>query len=119
MTTGQLPLGLADRHQGQAAALAAATAGHLTYRERCEAALAELVARGEPFSADDVRALAGDDEGAGCNVLPSVIGVAAHPSAPDRIAIAPTSQYYRSTRRTRRASRNRVWIARAAARPAA
>ncbi|GAA2773023.1 hypothetical protein [Saccharopolyspora taberi] len=115
MTADQLALGYADRHEGQAAALAAATAGHRDYRERCDAALAELVARGQPFTVEDVRAMAGDDQGAGCNILPSVMGVAAHPSAPDRIAIVPTQRRYRSARRARRASRNQVWIARVTA----
>ncbi|MCA1195108.1 hypothetical protein [Saccharopolyspora sp. 6V] len=115
MTAAQLALGFADRHQGQTAALAAATAGHRDYRARCEDALAELVARRAPFTAEDVRRLAGEEDGAGCNVLPSVIGVAAHPAAPDRIAIVATANQYRSARRTRRASRNRVWIARSAA----
>lgn len=109
----QLALGYADRHDGQAAALAAATAGHRDHRQRAEAALAELVAAGKPFTADDLRRLVGDLDDAGPNLLPSVIGVAA-----GRRVIVPVSEY-RSTRRSRRASRNRVWIARASAEPTA
>lgn len=113
MSAGQLALGYADRHLGQAVALAAATAGHRDYRHRCEAALAELVAAGHPFTAEDVRAAAGDIDQAGPNVLPSVIGVAAA-----RRVIVPVDEY-RSTRRPRRASRNRIWIARTAPESAA
>ncbi|MEV0085234.1 hypothetical protein [Saccharopolyspora sp. NPDC050642] len=105
MTAVQLALGLADRHEGQAAALAAATAGHRDYRHRLETALAEFVAARAPFTADDLRAAAGDPDGDRPNLLPSVIGVA----AAQRV-IVPAGEY-RSCRRERRASRNRVWIA--------
>ncbi|MCI2421481.1 hypothetical protein MOQ72_29010 [Saccharopolyspora sp. K220] len=109
MSAGQLALGYVDRHEGQAAALAAATAPQRgDYRQRCEAALAALVRAGGEFTADDVRRLAGPQDGAGRNVLPSVIGVAAHP---DTGIIVPAGEY-RSRRRERRGSRNRVWIAR-------
>lgn len=113
MTAGQLALGYADRHAGQAAALAAATACHRDYRHRCETALAVLVEAGRPFTADDVRIAAGEIDQAGPNVLPSVIGVAAA-----RRVIVPIREY-RSARRSRRASRNRVWIARTALESAA
>jgi len=106
MSAAQLALGLADRHEGQAAALAAATAGHRDHRDRAESALDELIAAGRPFTADDVRRLAGPLDDAGPNLLPSVIGTAA-----SRRLIVPAGEY-RSTRRSRRASRNRVWIAR-------
>ncbi|MGW1678529.1 hypothetical protein, partial [Saccharopolyspora sp. NPDC002376] len=87
-------------------ALAAATAPHRgDYRHRLETALAELVAARAPFTADDIRAAAGEPDGERPNLLPSVIGVA----AAQRV-IVPAGEY-RSCRRERRASRNRVWIA--------
>lgn len=114
MSAEQLALGYTDRHEGQAAALAAATAGHRDYRHRAEAALAQLIAAGRPFTAEDIRTAVGDDlDDARPNVLPSVIGTAA-----TRRIIVPAGEY-RSTRRSRRASRNRVWIARATAESAA
>ncbi|MEV5543084.1 hypothetical protein AB0L13_40315 [Saccharopolyspora shandongensis] len=100
----QLALGYSDRHEGQAAALAAATAGHRDYRHRLETALAEFVAARAPFTADDLRAAAGNPDSDRPNLLPSVIGVA----AAQRV-IVPAGEY-RSCRRERRASRNRVWI---------
>ena len=103
--TGQLALGYADRHEGQTAALAAATAGHLDYRQRVEDALGRLIESGREFTADDLRRLVVGINEAAPNLLPSVIGVAAA-----RHLIVPVGES-RSPRRSRRASRNRVWIA--------
>ncbi|SDD86179.1 hypothetical protein [Actinokineospora iranica] len=103
----QLALALADRRAGQQANLAAATAGHRRYREAVEAVLADLVATGHPFTADDVRQAVPADaeaEAHSPNVLPSVLGTWAA-----RRVIVPCGEY-RSRRRPRRASRNRVWI---------
>ena len=106
----QLALGFADRHAGQAANLAAATAVHRRYRDAAEAVLAELVADGRPFTVDDIRRRIPDDiEPHHPNVLPSLLGIWA-----ERRLIVPCGEY-RSRRRPRRASRNRVWIGRPAA----
>jgi hypothetical protein len=101
----QLALAFADRHAGQSANLAAATAVHRKYREAAETVLADLVAEGRPFTAEDVRRGIPDDvEAHSPNVLPSVLGIWAA-----RRRIVPCGEY-RSRRRSRRASRNRVWI---------
>ncbi|GAA3890371.1 hypothetical protein GCM10022243_64080 [Saccharothrix violaceirubra] len=107
----QLALAFADRHAGHEANLAAATAAHRRYRETVETVLADLVAAGAPFTADDVRKAIPDDVAAEAhspNVLPSVLGTWAA-----RRVIVSCGEY-RSRRRSRRASRNRVWIARTA-----
>ena len=106
----QLALGFADRHAGQEANLAAAAAVHRNYRAAAEAALAALVCEGRPFTAEDVRKAVPDGvEPHSPNVLPSVLGTWAA-----RRLIVPCGEY-RSRRRSRRASRNRVWIAHASA----
>lgn len=108
----QLVLGFADRRAGQEANLAAAIAPHRQYRDAVETVLAELVASGQPFTADDVRNGVPDHvdaEAHSPNVLPSVLGIWAA-----RRLIVPCGEY-RSRRRPRRASRNRVWIGRTAA----
>ncbi|GGM65042.1 hypothetical protein GCM10012275_39480 [Longimycelium tulufanense] len=106
MTADQLALGFADRRTGQESNLAAATATHRAYREHAERALAALVADGRPFTADDIRrAIPEDVEPHSPNVLPSVLGIWAA-----RRVIVPCGEY-RSPRRARRASRNRVWVA--------
>ena len=106
----QLALGFADRHAGQAANLAAATAVHRRYRQAAEVVLAELVADGRPLTVDDIRRRIPDDiEPHHPNVLPSLLGIWA-----ERRLIVPFGEY-RSRRRPRRASRNRVWIGRPAA----
>ncbi|MGH3859186.1 hypothetical protein [Actinokineospora sp.] len=104
----QLALAFADRHAGQEANLAAASAVHRRYRDAVEAVLADLVESGRPFTADDVRRGVPDEveaEAHSPNVLPSVLGIWAA-----RRVIVPCGEY-RSRRRPRRASRNRVWIA--------
>ena len=103
--TGPLALGMADRHQGQAATIAAATAPHRDDRHRVETALAGLIRAQVPFTAEDVRQAAGELTDDRPNLIPSVIGVA----AAHRV-IVPAGEY-RSGRRSRRDSRNRVWIA--------
>ncbi|SDX52506.1 hypothetical protein SAMN05216215_10124 [Saccharopolyspora shandongensis] len=113
MSAGQLALGLADRHEGQAAALAAATAGHRDYRHRLETALAELVAARTPFTADDIRQAAGEPDEDRPNLLPSVIGCAA------RDGLIVRCGDYASQRRARRGSRNGTWIAATASESAA
>lgn len=71
----QLALGFADRHDGQTANLAAATAAHRPYREAAETVLAELVRKGRPSTAEDVRrGIPKDVEPHSPNVLPSVLG---------------------------------------------
>ncbi|WP_017972490.1 hypothetical protein [Actinopolyspora halophila] len=104
MTT-QLALGLADRDAGTSAALAAATAGHRDARDRYEAALAALVREAAVFTADDVRREAGHPDDDRPNVLPSVISRAA------RDGIIREAGEYRSPRRSRHGSRNRLWTA--------
>lgn len=107
MRTNETRPDYTERHNGQAAALAAATAAHRDYRHRAETALAELIQSGRTFTADDLRKALGEDlDHAGPNVLPSVIGTAA-----SRRAIVPAGEY-RSHRRSRHASRNRVWVGR-------
>lgn len=102
----QLALGFADRHAGQEATLAAAVAVNRDYRAAAEVALAALVREGRPFTAEDVRKAVPDGvEPHSPNVLPSVLGTWAA-----RRLIVPCGEY-RSRRRSRRASRNRVWIA--------
>jgi hypothetical protein len=108
----QLVLAFADRRTGQETNLAAASAGHRRYRETVETVLAELVASGRPFTADDIRRAIPDEvdaEAHSPNVLPSVLGIWAA-----RRVIVPCGEY-RSRRRSRRASRNRVWIGNTAA----
>ncbi|GAA5104725.1 hypothetical protein [Haloechinothrix salitolerans] len=101
----QLALAFADRNAGQEANLAAAVAVHRRYREAAETVLAELVREGRPFTAEDIRKGIPDDvEAHSPNVLPSVLGTWAA-----RRLIVPCGEY-RSRRRSRRASRNRVWI---------
>ncbi|MEV6226870.1 hypothetical protein AB0L88_03115 [Saccharopolyspora shandongensis] len=112
MSAGQLALGLADRHEGQAAALAAATAGHRDHRHRVEAALAQLIAAGREFTADDLRRVA-DVSDARPNLLPSVLGCAARDGLIVRVGD------YASRRRPRRGSRNGTWIAATASESAA
>jgi hypothetical protein len=103
--TEQLALDYTERHEGQAAALAAGSAAHREYRDRAEAALAEFIRSGREFTADDLRNAIGEElDQAGPNLLPSVIGTAA-----SRHAIVPAGEY-RSRRRSRHASRNRVWV---------
>lgn len=103
----QLALGFADRRAGQSATLAAATAAHRRYREAAELVLAELVADGHPFTVDDVRQRIPEGiQPHHPNVLPSLLGIWA-----ERRLIVPCGEY-RSRRRPRRASRNRVWIGR-------
>ncbi|GGU73499.1 hypothetical protein [Lentzea flava] len=104
--TDQLQLGLADRKQGQEANLAAAVAAHRRHREAAEVVLDELVASGQPFTAEDIRrGIPTGIEAHSPNVLPSLIGTWAA-----RRRIVPCGEY-RSRRRSRRASRNRVWVA--------
>jgi hypothetical protein len=106
----QLAQAFTDRHNGQSATLAAATATHRRYKEAAELALAELVADGRPFTVDDVRQRIPDDiQPHHPNVLPSLLGIWA-----ERRLIVPCGEY-RSQRRPRRASRNRVWMGRPAA----
>lgn len=108
--TDQLQLGLADRNRGQEANLAAAVAAHRRYREAAEVVLDELVASGQPFTAEDIRrGVPHGIEPHSPNVLPSLIGTWAA-----RRRIVPCGEY-RSRRRSRRASRNRVWVANPAA----
>lgn len=106
----QLTLGLADRHAGQAAALAAATDPQSDYRHRVEAALAECIRSKREFTADDIRRRIGDCPDERVNVLPSAIGRAA------REGLIVDAGEYRSPRRSRHGNRNRVWISREAAR---
>ncbi|MEV5537434.1 hypothetical protein AB0L13_11290 [Saccharopolyspora shandongensis] len=107
MTVEQLALDYTERHKGQAAALAAGKAAHRDYRDRAEAALAELIRAGREFTADDLREAIGEDfDQADPNLLPSVIGTAA-----SQRTIVSTGEY-RSRRRSRHASRNRVWVGR-------
>ncbi|WP_424183830.1 hypothetical protein ACOBQX_17885 [Actinokineospora sp. G85] len=105
----QLALAFADRRAGQRANLAAASAAHKRYRETVETVLADLVRQRRPFTADDVRNALPDEitaEAHSPNVLPSVLGTWAA-----RRVIVPCGEY-RSRRRSRRASRNRIWIGR-------
>jgi hypothetical protein len=106
----QLALGFVDRRAGHEANLAAANAVHRRYREAAERVLAELVVDGNPFTVDDVRQRIPDEiQPHHPNVLPSLLGIWA-----ERRLIVPCGEY-RSRRRPRRASRNRIWIGRPAA----
>lgn len=101
----QLELGLADRHTGQQANLAAGTKPYRDDRHRVETAVATLTRSGARFSADDVHQLVKHD-GAGeydHNLVSSVLGVWAKHGRIRRIA------HTRSAARSRRASRNSVW----------
>lgn len=89
---------------GVQANLAAATAGHRTFREHAETALAAFARSGVSFTADDIRdAIPPGIEPHSHNVLPSLIRTWAH-----RDAIRPVG-WVRSNRASRHASVNRVW----------
>lgn len=106
---------LTDRHEGQAAALAADEAVQRCYRHYFERAVDVYASMGIPFSSDSVRNLAGDWAArdnrdislAGPNVLPSVMGQA---SAAGRIV---RQSDVNSTRRSRHGSRIGVYVGRA------
>lgn len=101
----QVSLGFTDRNAGQATTLAAAIAVNRSYRDAAEAALAKLVQDGRPFTTEDVRlGIPRGVEPHSPNLLPSLIGTWAA-----RRVIVPCGEY-RSERRSRHASRNRVWI---------
>ena len=113
--TGRVPAQLAiaydDRHAGQAANLAAGVRPHRDDTARVTAAVEQLARRGEPFTADDVHELVSRDGGGPYdpNLVSSVLGHWARPPRP-RIVALPCHPVP-SRRRTRRGSRNRVWIA--------
>lgn len=89
---------------GVQANLAAATAGHRTFREHAETALAAFARSGVSFTADDIRgAIPPGVEPHSHNVLPSLIRTWAH-----RGVIQPVG-WVRSNRASRHASVNRVW----------
>lgn len=86
--------------------LAAATSGNRTYRWHAEKALAELIRSKREFTADDIRARIPQNVVAHhANVLPSVIA-----NARSRGDIVPVGRC-RTTRPSRHASRNTVWVA--------
>jgi len=92
------------------ACLAGATSVMRTYRQQAEQIIHDLIRAGDPFTADDVRrAMPPDLEPHSPNVLPSLLGNLASKGE-------ITSVDWRiSRRRSRHASRNRVWIGRKAA----
>lgn len=105
--TDQLALGLAERHAGQQASLAAGTKPYRDDRHRVEVAVATLSRSGKEFTADSVHKLVKHD-GIGDeydgNLVSSVLGIWAKDG---RIA---RQAYAVSTRRSRHASRNTVWL---------
>lgn len=94
------------RSDGITANLAAATSGNRDYRHHAERVLAEFIRRRIPFTADEIRKAIPDGvEAHHPNVLPSLLGAAA-----SKHVIRPVG-FTNSTRPSRHASRNRVWIA--------
>lgn len=104
--SSQLELGLTDRHAGQQANLAAGTTGYRDDRHRVEVAVATLARSGAEFTADSVHKLVKHDGGEDYdgNLVSSVLGIWAKDG---RIA---RQSYAVSTRRSRHASRNTVWL---------
>lgn len=100
------------RHQGQAATLAADQSVVRGHGDFIRAALDAYVSNGDKFSADDVREVAarlaadcGHTFDPSPNLLPAILGGAA---ASGRIV---SVGWVNSTRRTRHASKNRVYRA--------
>lgn len=103
--TDQLTLGLAERHAGQNANLAAGQKGYRDDRHRVETAVATLARSGALFTADDIHRLVKHDGGADYdrNLVSSVLGIWAKNNRIRRVAYAV------SAARSRHASRNGVW----------
>lgn len=103
--TTKEPQGEQLKMVGIDACMAAATSVVRTYRQHAEQVIRELVVAGDPFTADDVRrAMPLDAEPHSPNVLPSLLGNLA--SKGEITAV----DWRTSSRRSRHASRNRVWI---------
>lgn len=100
----QLALALADRHDGQAANLAAGTVAHRDDRARVETAVAVLARSRQPFTADDVHSRLDDPYDR--NLVSSVLGIWAqrgHLREAEMRSVPSLS-------RSRRGSRNRWWV---------
>lgn len=99
--------GMQLRNEGQAAVIAADTAAHRDYRRTLQAVLDDLIAARLPFTADDVRRIALERDpccAPSPNLLPALIGSAAR-----HHRIIPAG-WINSSRPTRHASRNRLWV---------
>lgn len=102
--TDQLALALADRHDGQAANLAAATTVLGDDRGRVETAVAVLARARQPFTADDVHARIDGDYDR--NLVSSVLGVWAQRGHIHEAEMRSVP----SLSRSRHGSRNRWWV---------
>jgi hypothetical protein len=107
-TQSTLALAYADRHDGQAANIAANLTGHRDHRTIVGTALDILARNPKPFTADDIHRLVAHElpDGYDRNLVSSVMGVAAqhgHIVEADRRPVP-------SRNRSRRASRNRWWL---------
>ena len=110
--TDDIAAGMAARHEGQSAVIAADKALNREHGDFIRAALDAYVTNGDTFSADDIRDVAArlaEDCGhrfdPSPNLLPAILGGAA---ASGRIV---SVGWVNSTRRTRHASKNRVYRA--------
>jgi|LSQX01.1.fsa_nt_gb hypothetical protein len=92
------------RDEGTTATLAAATAGHKTWKPKAEAALTTLINAGTPFTAADLRRLT-DEQPDHPNQWGAIINVAARRKEIRKIG------YTQSPDRTRHAGAIAVWIA--------
>lgn len=103
----QIELGLAERHAGQNANLAAGSTVHRSDRNRVEVAVARYAKQGAMFTADDIHQAVAQDGGPleyDRNLVSSVLGVW---SKDGRIIRQPA--YAVSVRKSRHASRNAIW----------
>jgi len=100
------PTGPTLRDQGQDAVLAADTAVHRGFAEHVHDAVDQLIAAGQVFDAEDIRALVPEGvEPHSPNLLPAILGSLA---ARDRIRAVG---HRRCTRPSRRAGWMRIWAA--------
>ena len=108
-TPNEIERAFADRHAGQEANLAAATAAHRDDRERPPHALAALARSGHVFNSNDVEALVLTDGGGDLNnrnVISSLMGGWAYARKIVEVTDRPPA---RSLRRCRHGSRVAWW----------
>ncbi|AXH48378.1 hypothetical protein SEA_POLLUX_48 [Gordonia phage Pollux] len=105
ISMGNATTGRALREEGTSAVVSADTAAHRGYGDHVRNALDAMIAAGEPFNADDIRAQIPDGvEPHSPNLLPAIIGGYAAAGRIKSIGMV------RPARASRRYSRNLMWV---------